>query len=168
MAAPSSPQLVPGGDARIVLVTAPPGQAHDLARALVERGVAACVNVVPGVRSVYRWEGAVHDDPESLLLVKTVRSGLAALLTALDELHPYEVPEALVLSPEAGSSAYLAWLLAESLAPRAPAPGPAPPPPPPPPPAPPPPPPPAPPPQPPDRRPHRLPLGAKKLLTTGR
>jgi periplasmic divalent cation tolerance protein len=102
-----------------VLVTAPPGEAHDLARRLVERGVAACVNVVPGLRSVYRWEGALHDEPESLLLVKTVAARLPHLTAALDELHPYEVPEVLVLAPEAGSSAYLAWLAQASHQPPA-------------------------------------------------
>jgi len=110
MSTPPPPSLVPGGEARVVLLTAPPGEAHDLARALVERGLAACVNVVPGLRSVYRWEGRLQDDPESLLVAKVLRAGLPALLAAVHELHPYEVPELLVLAPEAGSSAYLAWL----------------------------------------------------------
>ena len=127
MPTPPPAQLVPGGDARLVLVTAPPGEAHELARALVERGLAACVNVIPGLRSVYRWEGAVRDDPESLLVVKTVQPRLAALVAALAELHPYEVPELLVLPPEAGSTAYLAWLSAESRPPAPPTAGPNPP-----------------------------------------
>ncbi|MFM8980889.1 MAG: divalent-cation tolerance protein CutA [Planctomycetia bacterium] len=103
-------QLVPAPDARLLLCTAPPGEAHDLARRLVESGLAACVNVVPGLRSVYRWEGRVHDEPESLLLVKTTPACLPALARWLGEQHPYEVPEALVLAPGAGSEAYLAWL----------------------------------------------------------
>lgn len=102
--------LVPASGMRLVLVTAPPGEAHALARRLVEDGVAACVNVVPGLRSVYRWQGALRDDPESLLLVKTSPDGLPALLEALHEQHPYEVPEALVLAPESGAAPYLAWL----------------------------------------------------------
>jgi periplasmic divalent cation tolerance protein len=121
MPTPPPAPLGPGGEARLVLVTAPPGEAHDLARRLVERGVAACVNVVPGLRSVYRWEGRLQDDPESLLVVKTVRTALDALLAAVDELHPYEVPEFVVLAPEAVSSAYLAWLLSESRPPEPPA-----------------------------------------------
>lgn len=104
--------LVPASGMRLVLVSAPPGEAHTLARRLVEDGVAACVNVVPGLRSVYRWQGSLHDDPESLLLVKTSPSSLPALLLALHEQHPYEVPEALVLAPESGAAPYLAWLAA--------------------------------------------------------
>lgn len=100
----------PAGDVRIVLVTAPPDAAHRLARSLVDAGLAACVNVIPGLRSVYRWQGAVHDDPESLLVVKTTAAGLEALLAALREQHPYEVPEALAVAPQEGSAAYLAWL----------------------------------------------------------
>jgi periplasmic divalent cation tolerance protein len=112
------PELVPAGDARIVFVTAPPGVAGGLARALVERGIAACVNLVPGVTSVYRWQGEVHADPESLLLVKTTRARVPDLLRALSELHPYEVPETLVVAPEAGSGPYLAWLASESRPPK--------------------------------------------------
>ena len=107
--------LVPASGMRLVLVTAPPGEAHALARRLVEDGVAACVNLVPGLRSVYRWQGALRDDPESLLLVKTSPDGLPALLEALHEQHPYEVPEVLVLAPESGAAPYLAWL-AQALA----------------------------------------------------
>jgi periplasmic divalent cation tolerance protein len=102
--------IVPADDARVVLVTAPPGEAHTLARRLVDERLAACVNVIPGLRSVYRYAGAVHDDPESLLVVKTTRGALAALSRALDEHHPYEVPEALIVAPAAGSAAYLDWL----------------------------------------------------------
>jgi periplasmic divalent cation tolerance protein len=100
----------PAADVRIVLATAPPGAAHELARRLVEGHLAACVNVVPGLRSVYRWQGAVHDDPESLLVVKTTAACLARLIRALDEHHPYEVPEALALTPDAGAGPYLEWL----------------------------------------------------------
>ena len=64
--------------------------------------------------SHYRWKGEVHADPESLLLVKTTKDRLPALLQALYELHPYELPEALSLAPDAGSAPYLAWLVAES------------------------------------------------------
>lgn len=110
--------LVPAADARVVLVTAPPGEAHTLARRLVDERLAACVNVVPGLRSVYRYEGQVHDDPESLLIVKTTVPVLAALAAALHEHHPYEVPEALILAPEAGAGTYLAWLRASVEPPR--------------------------------------------------
>jgi periplasmic divalent cation tolerance protein len=105
-------ERAPAADVRIVLVTAPPDAAQGLARGLVEAGLAACVNVVPGLRSIYRWQGAVHDDPESLLLVKTPATLLPALLEALAEQHPYELPEALALAPAEGSAPYLAWLRA--------------------------------------------------------
>jgi periplasmic divalent cation tolerance protein len=98
---------------RIVLSTAPPGVAHDLARRLVDERLAACVNVVPGLRSVYRFEGAVHDDPESLLWIKTTEGLLGALGERLEALHPYRLPERLVLRPEGGSEAYRAWVAGE-------------------------------------------------------
>jgi periplasmic divalent cation tolerance protein len=89
------------------------GSAEDaerLARALVERRLAACVNVVPGVVSVYRWKGNVERDEERLLVIKTRAERLEALRRALVELHPYEVPELVALSVEAGHPPYLAWL----------------------------------------------------------
>lgn len=102
--------LEPASEVRILVTTAPPDVAEDLAHALVDLQLAACVNLVTGVRSVYRWEGAVQNDPETLLLVKTTASRLAEAVDALRERHPYDVPEVLVLPPEAGSAAYLSWL----------------------------------------------------------
>lgn len=84
--------------------------AERIARALVERGLAACVNVVPGVVSIYRWKGAVEREEERLLLIKTRREAFAALREALVGLHPYEVPEVLALPIEDGHAPYLAWL----------------------------------------------------------
>jgi periplasmic divalent cation tolerance protein len=84
--------------------------AERIARALVERRLAACVNVVPGVVSVYRWKGAVERDEERLLVIKTRAERLEALRQALVELHPYEVPELVALPVEAGHAPYLAWL----------------------------------------------------------
>jgi periplasmic divalent cation tolerance protein len=84
--------------------------AERIARALVERRLAACVNVVPGVVSVYRWKGAVEKDEERLLVIKTRAERLEALREALVELHPYEVPELVALPVEAGHAPYLAWL----------------------------------------------------------
>lgn len=89
------------------------GSAEDaerIARALVERRLAACVNVVPGVRSVYRWKGEVCADEERLLVIKTRRERLDALREALLALHPYELPELVALSVESGHAPYLAWL----------------------------------------------------------
>ena len=89
------------------------GRAEDaerIARALVERRLAACVNVVPGLVSVYRWKGKLEKDDERLLVIKTRRDRFAALREALASLHPYELPEILALPVESGSPAYLEWL----------------------------------------------------------
>ena len=84
--------------------------ASKLARALVERRVVACVNIVPRVRSVYRWQGGIEDDAECVLLMKTRADRYRALASALDELHRYDVPELIVLPIEAGAAAYLGWI----------------------------------------------------------
>ncbi len=94
----------------VCLVTAPPDRALAIAEALVERGLAACVNVAASVRSVYRWKGAVERDEESLLVVKTTRGALAALEAALAELHPYETFELVALVVAGGSRPYLDWI----------------------------------------------------------
>jgi periplasmic divalent cation tolerance protein len=84
--------------------------AERIARALVERRLAACVNVVPKVVSVYRWKGEIRRDEEMLLVIKTRRERLDALREALVGLHPYEVPELVALPIEGGHEAYLAWV----------------------------------------------------------
>ena len=100
-----------GAEVVVVLSTAPDATtASRLADALVERRLAACVNAIPGVRSTYRWEGEIRRDDEVLLLIKTTRAGLRALEGAIVELHPYEVPEIVVLPVEGGSPAYLRWV----------------------------------------------------------
>ncbi len=98
-------------DALVVLVTVPtPERAAELARALVEERLAACGNVVPGLRSIYRWEGKVEDEPEALLVLKTTRARFDALRARVLELHSDQVPEVLALPVEAGSAAYLEWI----------------------------------------------------------
>jgi periplasmic divalent cation tolerance protein len=84
--------------------------AQRIARALVERGLAACVNVVPGITSVYRWKGRIESDAEHLLIIKTTAEGFEPLRAALLSLHPYEVPELLALPVRGGHGPYLAWL----------------------------------------------------------
>lgn len=84
--------------------------AESLALALVERRLVGCVNVVPGVRSIYRWQGAVQDDRELLLLAKTTAARLDEVMAALAELHPYDVPEIVALDAASVSPAYAAWL----------------------------------------------------------
>jgi periplasmic divalent cation tolerance protein len=105
----------PDASVRVVLLTAPdPAHAERLARALVEERLAACVNLVPGVRSLYRWEGRVEDAPEVLLLVKTRADRCAALAARVRELHPYHLPEVLELAAAGGSAEYLDWVRKES------------------------------------------------------
>jgi len=89
------------------------GKAEDaerIARALVERRLAACVNVVAGLVSLYRWKGAVVREEEVLLVIKTRSERLEALREALVALHPYDVPELVALPVEGGHPPYLAWL----------------------------------------------------------
>lgn len=98
-------------DAVVVLVTGPDADTLDaLAENVVHEGLAACVNVIPAVRSVYRWEGDVVRDDEALAVLKTVRGALEGLRERIGELHPYDVPEFLVLPVESGARAYLDWI----------------------------------------------------------
>ena len=87
-----------------------------IARELVTRGLAACVNLVPGLVSIYRWKGAVEREEERLLVIKTRRETFAALRDALVALHPYEVPEVIALPIIDGHAPYLDWLDANSRA----------------------------------------------------
>ena len=84
--------------------------AEYIAREMVERRLAACVNVVPGVSSTYRWQGAVQTDREWLLVVKTRRDRFEAVRAAIRELHSYEVPEIVMLDIADGDATYLAWI----------------------------------------------------------
>lgn len=81
-----------------------------IANALVEARLAACVNVLPGVKSVYRWQGKIETEQEVLLLIKTTAERFPALRDRIVDLHPYETPEILTLSIAEGSDKYLAWL----------------------------------------------------------
>ena len=101
-------------NARIVLTTVAEHQtAEKLAQQLVERRLAACVNIIGPIRSVYRWRDKVHNEPEFLLLIKTTAESAAQLRSAFKALHPYELPECVELAVSAGSEEYLAWLAAE-------------------------------------------------------
>ena len=98
-------------DARIVLTTMDSAdKAQALARALVERRLAACVNVVERAHSIYRWQGAVQEATEWLLLIKTQARVLPQLESAVRALHSYDLPEFLVLTVDAGSAEYLRWI----------------------------------------------------------
>ena len=104
-------------DARVVFTTAADAaEAEKIGRALVERQLAACVNVLPQVRSIYRWQGKVEDAPEILLIIKTTGAQFPAVCDAIRELHSYEVPECICLTINEGAPEYLKWL-AESVPP---------------------------------------------------
>jgi periplasmic divalent cation tolerance protein len=103
----------------VVLSTAPDAAvAEELSRQLVEERLAACVSRVPGVKSLFRWEGEVQDSEEILLVIKTHAHRAPALTRRLRELHPYEVPEILALPVAAGLPAYLEWILEETTPPE--------------------------------------------------
>jgi periplasmic divalent cation tolerance protein len=99
-------------DVRVVLMTAPDEDtAARIARALVEEHLCACVNIVPKVRSIYTWEGAVHDEAEVLCVVKTTAGRVDELFARIKALHPYAVPEGLAFAVERGLPDYVAWVL---------------------------------------------------------
>lgn len=104
--------MTDGADLALVWMTAPDAATGErIGRALVDERLAACANVIPGVVSVYRWEGEVRTDPEVQVLLKTRRSLVDRLFGRGAELHPYEVPE-LVATPMVGvSEAYRKWVL---------------------------------------------------------
>ena len=96
---------------RLVLTTAgSQEEARKLANALVERRLAACVNILPKIDSIYRWKEKVEESQEFLLLIKTAEPAVEKLCHAILELHSYEVPECIVLPITAGSESYLKWI----------------------------------------------------------
>ena len=99
----------------VVLVTAGnEEEAAKIGRTLVEEKLAACANIVPRIRSIYRWKGEVHDEAESLLLIKTPTALFPALQARVRELHSYEVPEITAFPLANGLPEYLAWVAAET------------------------------------------------------
>ena len=102
-------------DALLVFTTLPSAdKAAELARALVEERLAACANLLPAIRSIYRWQGKLQDENEVLVLLKTRAEHLERLKLRILELHPYEVPEVLAVPVEAGYQPYLDWLAEET------------------------------------------------------
>ena len=103
-------------NAKMVLTsTSSVEEAERIARHLVESRVAGCVKILPGVESLYRWEGSVETASEVMVLIKTSADHVAEVETAVRELHSYEVPEFLVIAIESGSRSYLEWLTASLL-----------------------------------------------------
>ena len=104
----------------VCFCTCPDRQVADrLADALVAEGLAACVNIVPGLHSVYRWEGAIERSDETLLLIKTTQAGLSALSSRIVALHPHELPEVVAVEVAGGLSAYLDWVAEQVAVPPA-------------------------------------------------
>jgi periplasmic divalent cation tolerance protein len=102
-------------DALVVLVTTPSAEkAAELGRALVSERLAACASVVPGIRSIYWWEGKVQDEPEALMVLETTCARFEALRDRVLALHPYQVPKVVALPIEAGSEEYLEWIARET------------------------------------------------------
>lgn len=111
---------MPPSPALMILVTCPPDAAAALATSLVETRVAACVNVLPGVFSVYRWQDTIEQASEALLIAKTTAERYPALQTAVRAGHPYELPEIVAVPISDGLPAYLRWLAASVEVPGAP------------------------------------------------
>jgi periplasmic divalent cation tolerance protein len=100
---------------KLVYITTPTlDEATRIGRAMVDQRLAACANILPGMKSIYRWKGAVHEDDETVLIVKTSAALVEPLTAAVKALHSYECPCIVVLDIEPGNAAYFAWL-AESL-----------------------------------------------------
>lgn len=98
-------------DKKIVLTTTgSQAEARKIARTLVERRLAACVNIVPQIESIYRWQGNVDNAEEWLLVIKTTADAFEGVRSAIRELHSYELPECICLGIEDGDSAYLDWI----------------------------------------------------------
>lgn len=104
---------MPEDEARVVLVTVPDeAAAAALVERLVEERLVACGNIVPGMTSIYRWQGKVERAREALVIFKTTEAGAGDLIRRVPEIHPYDVPEVLVLPVESGHRPYIDWVVA--------------------------------------------------------
>lgn len=103
---------------RVVLATAPVGEAEELARRLLDERLIACANLLPAAKSIYRWEGKTETTEETVLVMKTDARLTRKLIKRLRDLHSYEVPEILLLTVKDGNPRYLRWVRAETIGPR--------------------------------------------------
>ncbi len=94
----------------IVTSTGSHEEAQRIARTLIERRLAACVNIIPGIESIYRWQETIEQSEEWLLFIKTTTANFAAVRDAIKELHSYELPECISVEIKAGSPEYLKWI----------------------------------------------------------
>lgn len=101
-------------DICVVYCTTPRDQSAKIATELLERRLVACVNITQ-VRSLYRWEGHIHDDAEDLLIIKTRSSLVDDLIVAIGSIHPYDTPEVIALPVTHGNQGYLDWVMAETI-----------------------------------------------------
>ena len=102
-------------DARIILSTIDSLPAAEIiAQTLVSEFLASCVNIIPGLQSVYRWKGAIHNEKELLLIIKTSSDKTEDTLSRLVEIHPYDLPEAIALDIQNGYAPYLNWIVDET------------------------------------------------------
>ena len=99
---------------RIVFLTCPQNQGIPLLRQLIQERLVAGGNIIPGVRSLYRWKGEVRDEPEEILLLETSDRRVEAMIARLQELHPYEVPKILAWEPQEGPLDYFQWVEMET------------------------------------------------------
>lgn len=95
---------------KVCLITTPKEDSIRIAKAIVEQKLAACVNIVPFVQSIYWWEGAIEEEEESLLIVKTTEAALPALTDAVRAIHPYDTFELITLTIDGGNGPYLDWI----------------------------------------------------------
>jgi len=109
----TGPNTEPPGEICVLYVTAPPSQSEALAKSLLDKRLIACANITP-VRSLYRWKGEECDDNEDLLIIKTRKSLVQAVITEVKAEHPYEIPEIIALPVIAGHLPYIDWVYAET------------------------------------------------------
>ena len=95
---------------RVVLCTCAPGKGAELLRQLLSERLVACGNILPGVRSLYRWKGAIEDEPEELLVMETQEQHVSSLIDRIQDIHEYEVPKIIALDVQEVAEAYLQWV----------------------------------------------------------